>query len=142
MMLSLVKKIIYNPLICYLPIILTVAIFITYLLHIGTNICPFKGISNQCLLIENTNMLSSNPILLLGFSLLLYTCFYLYYNIYFGNHLVARAVETIYDSISNNLNLERESKQILLWLICYGSTLLFSYFLLPVLVFKKRVLNE
>ena len=71
-----------------------------------------------------------------------YTCFYLHYSISFGNNLVARAVEEIYISVSNSLKIEKESKQILLWLICYLSTLLFSYLILPVLVVRNRVLDK
>lgn len=141
-MLNLVKKIIDNPFICYLPIVLTVAVIVTYLLQTGNLLCFLNTISTQCLLIDNTNIILSHPIILMIVFLLVYTCFYLHYSIYFGKHLVARSVAAIYSSISTNIQIDRESKQILLWLICYLSTLLFSYLILPVLVFRNRILNE
>lgn len=142
MMLNIVKKIINNPLICYLPTIFTVTIVITYLLRLSTFLCFSNIKSEQCLLVNNTNIILNHPIIIMIVLLLAYTCFYLHYSISFGNNLVARAVEAIYVSVSNSLTIERESKQILLWLICYLSTLLFSYLILPVLVIRNRFLNK
>lgn len=141
-MLNVVKKIVDNPLICYLPTIFTVTIVVTYLLRLSTFFCFFNTVSEQCLFDDNTNIILNHPIIAMIVLLLAYTCFYLHYSISLGNNLVARAVEAIYVSVSNTLNIERESKQILLWLICYLSTLLFSYLILPVLVFRNRVLNK
>lgn len=141
-MLNVVKKIVDNPLICYLPTIFTVTIVVTYLLRMSTFLCFFNTISEQCLFENNTNIILNHPIIAMIVLLLAYTCFYLHYSISLGNNLVARAVESIYVSVSNTLKIERESKQILLWLICYLSTLLFSYLILPVLVVRNRVLNK
>ena len=48
-MLNIVKKIIDNPLICYLPTIFTVTIIITYLLKLSAFLCFYNTISEQCL---------------------------------------------------------------------------------------------
>ena len=141
-MLNIARKIIQNPLLCYLPTILIVAISITILFQYSPFLCLFYSVNHSCLLHNNINIFIYHPINIIILLLFAYTCFYLYYSIYFANHLVGRAVETIYTDLSQTLKVEEKVKQTLIWLACYLATLIFSYLILPVLIFQKRILNE
>lgn len=138
-MLNGFKRFIYHPILCYLPTFLIIVFLISSLSKLSPTNCLFNSIQEQCLLYNNLSLIVYHPISLSIFLLFFYTIYYLYYNIITQKNIVAKSVKISYEKIINNLKINDEKKQLWILLISYIIISVFSYFVLPYFLCKKKL---
>ncbi|AFZ34313.1 hypothetical protein Sta7437_0719 [Stanieria cyanosphaera PCC 7437] len=138
-MLNGFKKFIYHPILCYLPTFLIIMFCVSSLSKLSPTNCLFNSIQEQCLLYNDLSLIVYHPISLSIYLLVLYTFYYLYYNIITGKNIVGKSVKISYEKIISNLKVRDESKQVWILLISYIVISIFSYCVLPYFICKKKL---
>jgi hypothetical protein len=137
-MLNKVKQIIYNPFVCYSPAIILLIVLLFHLFQFSSNECLLDAAALECLTPQYSTHLIYFLLKTTVLIFLFYTCFYLYYTIIVGDNLVAKAVEITHKKIKKKFRISNEYKDFLIFIFCYLASLIFSYFFVFILVFKKR----
>jgi len=126
-MVSRVEKIIYNPYLCYVPIILVALFFSIKLIKLSPIKCLFSSSAEQCLFYNSNAYLLYHPLNIITLLFLIYNFLYLYYNVVLKKDLVGKSVKKIYCKTNNKYYIKNQRKRVTVLLFCYVTVLMISY---------------
>ena len=127
-MASKIEKVIYNPYLCYLPIIVT-GLSVSYLLFwLTPNKCLSGYITQECFFKNSNYDFIYHPLNIINVVFTIYNILYLYYNVFLRQDAVGRAVKKIYSKLNKKYYIGSKIKQTTILLFCYITALFLSYF--------------
>lgn len=135
-MVSRVEKVIYNPYLCYIPIILIALFFSAMLVQISPTKCLFGSSAQQCLFYNQDASLLYHPLNIINAIFTIYNILYVYYNVFLKKDIVGKSVKKIYTKTTRHYYIRKKRKRITILLFCYITALMLSYVRFPITLLK------
>jgi len=127
-MLLKIEKVIYNPYLCYLPVII-IGLSVSYLLFwLTPNKCLTNYLTQECFFKNSNYDFIYHPLSIINIFFTIYNFLYLYYNVVLRKDVVGRAVKKIYGKLLKKYYMGNKVKQVITLLYCYIMALILSYF--------------